>query len=51
MFDFSLSDAEMKQLNGLDQGSKGRSFRFDFLPSDDDVTKLPEFPLIARDEY
>ncbi len=53
IYDFSLSDAEMAKMNGLDKGSKGRSFGFRFLPVEDsfDPTKMATYPIIARDEY
>ncbi len=52
IYDFSLSDAELVELDGLDKGSKARSFGFRFQAADDlDPTKLAEYPLIPRDEY
>ena len=32
IFDYQLSTTEMKQLEGLDKGPTGRTFRFEFLP-------------------
>ena len=53
IYDFSLSDAEMAKMNGLDKGSKGRSFRFEFpaVEGTVEISKLPEYPIIERDEY
>ncbi len=41
----------MEAMAALDKGTAGRTFDVDFLPSDEDITKLPEYPYIARDEY
>ncbi len=41
----------MRKMNMLDKGYAGKSFDFNFLPTNDDITKLPEYPFIARDKY
>ncbi len=51
IFDFTLDPSEMEAMEALDKGTAGRTFDVDFLPSDEDITKLPEYPYIARDEY
>ena len=38
--------------SSLDLGSRGgRTFNFDFLPTDDDVKEMKEYPFKGRDEY
>jgi len=41
VFDFTLSEQEIEQLNGLDKGQGHRTFLFDFFPG---LPNHPEFP-------
>lgn len=45
IFDFKLTDEEMKKLHDLDKGEKGRVF--DFLAFMKDIGKNPEYPWVS----
>ena len=44
VFDFALTDQEMKELDSQDQGSAARSFSGNFLPFDKKVESVKDFP-------
>ncbi|XP_011501251.1 PREDICTED: alcohol dehydrogenase [NADP(+)]-like [Ceratosolen solmsi marchali] len=48
IFDFSLTDAEIEELNNLDKGERGRIFNF---LGDKGVEKHPQYPFASQLKY
>ena len=44
VFDFSLTDKEMKELNSQDQGTAAKSFSGKFLDFDKNIETLKDYP-------
>ena len=44
VFDFTLTDQDMKDLDGQDRGTDGRSFGGNFLPWDRNVETIKDYP-------
>ena len=44
VFDFTLNDQEMKELNAQDQGSAARSFSGNFMDFDKKIETLRDYP-------
>jgi len=52
LYDFELTEEDLKALDKLDKGEKGRTFNIiSLFPTKDDVTKLPEYPYTGVDDY
>jgi alcohol dehydrogenase (NADP+) len=52
LWDFCLTEDEMAEMDGLDQGSAARTFpAFFYLTFDKDAKTLKDFPFTGKDEY
>ena len=51
LFDFELTEEDMKQIDELDKGSQGRTFDFEFFNTKEKYSYQNNFPFIERDEY